>query len=907
MRPIILTVLIACIPLAAADNLIRNGSFEHSRQYWMENGEVVTDAAAPHGTTCLKLEGKGNLRSMPITLEPGRRVTVSFWAKAAEAGQVGINPSPSNRMIGQKHHWIWNKDHTFRAAVGTQWQRVSIDFQTPSLDGSGGFIGSDHSWWNNRSWIFTLGGPKPLWIDGLSVAYEGAGAEAYLPWAPLEVTATALDLPGYSPAANLLDPAKPITIRGAAFNPSAAATEAVLRFEQFDYTGTRSLADPIDHPVTIPAGDSVTVEQAITLAGRGLVLARVSVLRDGAVVDRSDQPLTALAFPKAATEHDPRERFGGSFRSRHLVEAGQAIGLAWTRWYPQLSWKHVQSENGESWDWPTDTLEHLWAHGIGATAVLHAVPKWAAADTPAVDKHLAADMQWPADDRRWQDLSIETGWDRYLTTIATRYRGTPMVYEFANEPDISDWDSAVYARMAKRTYDRIKAVDPEATVLANVTWPKVSGWTRGFVQRGGLDAMDGHSFHNYVPGELSQPDGVSSIQRLFSSFGSEDEEIWFNEGWIYVRSSLDYPAAPIVFDHAAEPADIIVRSAAQLLAVGLDKFITFHIGYGQHGKSFWDWVGSGTEWWDDHGHPTVAVGAFNGLCHFLGLSESAGTIEADGAVLHVFHDLRGERGVAVCWATGNGAALALPGDGLTAYDLMGNPIDAVRDGALHLATKGRPVYLVGAADGEALHASLAPLQVVADDSGFAPPAGWFGTAVGTSNGNPLLVDGAARWQVDQIWPDDPLDAANYRPLVWNGTTWVATANGHGGQPALETANDHYRLVGRAPWGGNQGEKIAALSFIAPADGRYGLSADPRLQNWDGKGKAIRLRILVHRGDSIEEIHRIDLEDRERAELRVPAVKLAAGDRLVLVPAYPDMHVAGGIELRDLRVTEEGTR
>jgi hypothetical protein len=698
-----------------------------------------------------------------------------------------------------------------------------------------------------------------------------------------------------------------VPVRGIAFNPGTEAQTATLRFEQYDYTGTRRLADPIDHAISIPPGESVVVEQAISLIGRGLVIARVSVLQGDTLVHSSDQPLTALAFPKAATKHDNRERFGASFRSKHLAQAGQKIGLAWTRWYPHFNWATVQKDGPDSWAFPDETCEQLWAMGIAPTAVLHSTPKWAEGDGKS-DKHLAKDMQWPADDPRWADLDgTVTDWDRYIVTLVTHYHGKPMVYEFANEPDIGKWDSDIYFALAKRTYQLIKRTDPAATMLVNETWPGVRGWTRSFAKKGGLDAMDGHSFHNYSPGHLATPGSMNDLRQLFRSYGDTEDrtEIWFNEGWMYVPTSIDYPAPPIIDMTAPEAAHVIVRSATMLFSEGLDKFITFHIGYGGHGKSWWDWVGSGTEWWDDHGNPTVAVGAYNGLCHFLGLSQPVQHIEAEQAELHVFDDLRNNRGVAVIWATANQVTLAIDTTELSAFDVMGNPLALPDPKQLALPTTGHPIYLVGLGDGTALAQRLAHLQVQkVDDGAFRVPEQWIGTEVRTSAGNPAMVDGAERWRFDQIWPDDPLKAENYKPLIWNGTTWVATDHSHGGQPAGKVTKGVATLTVRSPWNGNNGQKLSALSFIAPEAGSYRLSVDPALKNWDGKRKSVDLRLLHVNADGIVECERISVADGSMVELRAQPVTLAAGDRLVLVPAFSGLHIAGNLSLKNLHIIKE---
>ncbi len=902
-----LLILALAATVSSAENLIRNGSFEGSLQYWPESGTLVEGEGAPHGGWCMRLDGDQGLRSMPFALVPGRRVTIACWAKAGQAGEIGINPSPSNREVGQATHWAWNGEHTWRAPVGTGWTRVAVSFEVPVLDGTGGFVGSDHTWWNGRSWNFILGGPKPLWIDGLTVAYDDAGADGYLPYAPVEVTATAIDLPGYrSPSANLLDPTIPVTLRGAAFNPGATAIDALLRFEQLDYRGERNLAPAIDKPVRIAAGATAIVDLPLTLAGRGLVQARVSVVVGGETVSSSVQPLTALAFPKHATVPDPRERFGASVFGPRMTGPAQAIGLGWTRWYPQMNWAEAQPTSGDVFTWEAmdAACAILWGRGIGAIAVLHAIPEWAKG---GADPHLPKDMQWAADDPRWDDASVVTSWDLWVAALAAHYRGKAVRYEFANEPDISGWDVAVHARMATRTARALKRVDPDAGLLLNVTWPGVSAWTRDTARLGGFAECVGHTFHNYTPGELCDADSLRDLQRLLRSFGAEGRELWFDEGWIFTPSSLDYPSPELIDQSAPAVADLTARTAANLLAAGLDRFIPFFIGYEQHGRSWWDWVGSGTEWWDDLGNPTVAVGVYNLLCHHLGRSHPVRTIHAEGAVLHVFHDERNDVGVAVAWASGADVRLPLAVAGARVFDVMGNPLTLPAK-VLALAGAGRPHWLVAAKgmNGERLAAALAPLAITpAATTAMHPPEGWSGDKPGTSAGNPALVDGVAQWRVDQIWPDDPLVAAHHRPLVWNGSEWIAEQDSFGGQPAVDTAKTAVRLSCRAVWSGAPGEKLAALSFIAPRAGRYRLRVKPAVALWEGRGASVEIRLirLPESGDG-DQVAALTVKDGEVGELDSGPLDLAAGARLTLVPRFPGWHIAGTIELRDLGVERE---
>ena len=200
--------------LGAAENRIRNGSFEGTDQYWCDHGTLV-DGGAAHGRFAMQLaKGKG-LRSMPFDLEPGRTITVAMWIKGS--GGVGINLSPANREVGQQSGWAWAEKGRRGWAATPAWQRVSVDIAIPTIDAKGGFAGSDHGWWDQRSWIMMVGTEGEVLVDGISVA-EGAGTDAFVPYAPVELALAATNLPGYTTTANLLDPAKPVIVRAGVMN-----------------------------------------------------------------------------------------------------------------------------------------------------------------------------------------------------------------------------------------------------------------------------------------------------------------------------------------------------------------------------------------------------------------------------------------------------------------------------------------------------------------------------------------------------------------------------------------------------------------------------------------------------------------------------------------------------------------
>ncbi len=895
---------------AAQENRLRNGSFEGSTKYFMTTG-VLDEQNPAHGRYALKLAEKARFRSASFRLEPKKPITISMFARSEKPGQISVSITPSNRQVGQATGWAWSK-RQWKAAVGPQWKRVTWTIEIPRVDKQGGFPGSGNWWWNKTSWIMMIGGPKPLWIDGISIA-AGKGAAGYVPWAPVEVTATAVNLPGYRPNGNILVAGTPVELQATAFNPGNEEQAVTLRWEVLDYTGAKRFGDAVDKEIKIPPGKTVIEKQTLAPSGKGLMLLRVSAVNArGEMLDSSDQPVTILAFPKAATKPNPAERFGASFRSRHLIECGQKIGLGWSRWYPQMNWSKTQPSGPDDWKWQDKTVEHMHAHGISVNAVLHSIPKWAKAKASKV---LPKDMEaWGGKDPKWRDLSIETGWDRFVSESVKHYAGKSIVWEVVNEPDIHrKWNGDIYYNFVKRTHDVIKKADPQARVLVNVTWPGVSGFTTGFLRRGGVNAFDVHTLHNYSPGPITNQEGVLSVHRAIRSFGGKDKEVWFNEGWTYYPTSEDYAAPPLTGRTPPAVAHMVVRCTADLFAAGLEKLITFHIGYGKHGKSWWDWVGSGTEWWDDHGNPTVAVGTYNVLAHHLGLSKFVDTIRPAGAVMHVFQDNRDQRGVIVCWANGKDLTLDLPLDGVIRMDAMGNQEElAAADGKtkLSLTADRRPWYLFtkdGAA-ADKLAAALKPLHVKPIENGvngkYVPPQLWEGARVDTPAGNPYVWNGKPLWSLDQVWPDDVKNLANYKPMAWQGTHWTALKHSHGGQPAASCRKGKVSLGCRTGWGGKQkGNKLAALTFYPPIPGSYKVTGAVKASVWSGRGPVTMnlLRLSPAGAEQVAAV-KLDVPKGKRDSKTLPLdvkVALTAGERLVLVPSFAHGHSAANFTLEKL--------
>jgi hypothetical protein len=696
---------------ASAQNVIRNGSFEGSRKYWIftsstshweDKSVAVSDQQPAFGENSLFLE-KDSLTSTPFPLTPGKPARVSFSARSKENGknlfaQVLVN-TRNGKVAG-----------SFKTALTTDWKRYTFTF-TP------GEPGGEHTW------MLMLTG-SGVWIDGVSVEPDAGPRAAYEPRRALEVAADWTKPDSYPTDGNLVVLNSEQTIRASVSNPGKVPQTVKVRWQMMDYTGKRPIGDPVEKSVTVEPGKVVKESVALKAAERGQMLARVSVLgANGEVLDSSDQPITVMPFPKNASTADWDERIGCSLRGDPTVALARVIGFRWCRWWwgnPYgMCWNGVQPDSADQWAWPDEKIDYLANNGFAVNYVLFGIPEWAKAKNPTVSKHLPADMQWRSDDPRWEDLSIQTGFDKYITAVVTRYKDKKIAWEAVNEPEIHDGgiESDVYFALVKRMSRLVKAADPQAFFMTSSTWGNAPQFQVEFFNKGGGAFVDAYGWHNYGTGPMGNRKMIRTMKTVLKSGGNEKAQIWFNEGGTFVNSSQDYAALIVGKNTPAEWANLTVRSMAEMFSAGHDKHILFHIGYGKSGRSTYDWLtNGGTELWDEFGQPTIGVPVWNVLIDSIGLSDNVERIKNTGFELHVFQDKRNGRGVVVAFATDKNTekSLVLPVEKVIRRDLMGNDTELPSEGGKTIVEwpeDGRPFYLFTSdkKSGADLAAALTPL------------------------------------------------------------------------------------------------------------------------------------------------------------------------------------------------------
>jgi hypothetical protein len=122
-----------------------------------------------------------------------------------------------------------------------------------------------------------------------------------------------------------------------------------------------------------------------------------------------------------------------------------------------FSWRQIEPNQGEyHWQYPDEVVQGAGYYGLNLVVRLDQHPNWAS-DAPLT---VNAPPTNSAD------------YERFVRTVAARYRGRVLGYIIWNEPNLSsDWggrrpDPAAYIALLKAAYRAVKAADPRALVIS---------------------------------------------------------------------------------------------------------------------------------------------------------------------------------------------------------------------------------------------------------------------------------------------------------------------------------------------------------------------------------------------------------------------------------------------------------
>ena len=188
---------------------------------------------------------------------------------------------------------------------------------------------------------------------------------------------------------------------------------------------------------------------------------------------------------------------------RQLDEV-QALGGGMVR--VDVGWSSLQENGPDGWsDWYLEKLDRVVdeaeERGIQLLLTFTWTPCWASSAPPAIKQ--GCEGEWW--NRRVQYYPPENAEDfgNAAAAMAARYRGRVAAWEIWNEPNHPGYFTttgnrvAEYVQMVQASYEKIKAADPDTTVLAgSLAWSDFN-FTKRLYEAGIKGYFDAFSIHPY--------------------------------------------------------------------------------------------------------------------------------------------------------------------------------------------------------------------------------------------------------------------------------------------------------------------------------------------------------------------------------------------------------------------------
>jgi hypothetical protein len=278
----------------------------------------------------------------------------------------------------------------------------------------------------------------------------------------------------------------------------------------------------------------------------------------------------------AAPAHKPVP-IPGLITGVNLADLGKAylindLGFGWGKGF--VNWGTVETRPGEyRWIDADNVVDALGDQQVKILMRVHGTPDWA---RPEGSSHTH-----PPDDP--EDFA------RFMTALATRYKGQVAAYEIWNEPNLHyEWgnfspDPAAYTELLKAAYVAVKAVDPDAIIVSGGLSTTGDGsptaygdldFLQGMYDAGAAGYFDALGSHPYTfgnPPETDDPWGLS-LSRVAEQYavmvrnGDDDTPVWITEmGWV-LQSSWDLGEHQRTTVTEAEQAQYLSEAIAKIHA-----------------------------------------------------------------------------------------------------------------------------------------------------------------------------------------------------------------------------------------------------------------------------------------------------------------------------------------------------
>jgi len=442
--------------------------------------------------------------------------------------------------------------------------------------------------------------------------------------------------------------------------------------------GGHVLGNAEDIPFRVEAPDQGYYELAwrVTAAGEEVCSGRTSMAVVPKLADRPRDPDSPLALDAGFSWFYVQ---GGEQRLRDAARVAHLAGINCLR--DRLSWSETNPAPAEfRWGAYADAAATQRDEGLAVYQIIHDCPAWASGAPPTAPSPHSA----PPDDLR-------SVFD-FFRRAASDFSDSVRYWEIWNEPDIFFFGGRgeEYAGILKAAYLGCRRGNPECEVLNGSLAMGAGRWYERAFESGLADYYDIFNMHYYGPtdGGVLRLDGNRAFLKRYNA---DEKPVWITEMGVPTHRAQDgtYAASE------REQADYLVRSYAQAIGQGVDRFFFFYMAeFLEAGSSLWGIV-------RDDLTPKPAYAALANLTEVLEGVTPLGRVDlgAERSVGYLFRTARGP--VLIAWNE-DGAPLPTDLQFDTAADILGRPTTAP-------TFTGSPVVLSGV-DPDALRIALAPPQ-----------------------------------------------------------------------------------------------------------------------------------------------------------------------------------------------------
>lgn len=339
--------------------------------------------------------------------------------------------------------------------------------------------------------------------------------------------------------------------------------------------------------VTLRAADASAAMLARgTYSGTGVVsldcfspvdraaVAEVSVLGPGA---QSELTIERADVMSLAASPDP-------YFGIHLHAAGAGTDWpsvpfgSWRLWDAYVAWPSIEPSPGAfNFNRLDRYVDIAASQGLALILPLGLSPRWASARPDEESAYGPGQAAEPAD---------IAAWERYVTALATRYKGKISAYEIWNEPNAVFFYSGSISKLVELTcaaHRLIRSIDPGAQIVSpGATYQEAGAqWLDEFLAAGGGACVDIIGFHFYTQAHEA-PEALvpisAAVRAAMRRHQQDAKPLWNTEsGWFVQNRSI-----PVGVPWRVLGPQTAANYAARALILGRS------LGFGRFAWYAWD-------------------------------------------------------------------------------------------------------------------------------------------------------------------------------------------------------------------------------------------------------------------------------------------------------------------------------